>query len=291
MSYQTIVNYTKKNDGYKNNGALTVRGIMIHSTATPGIMAKEFRERFNKANLGKSVHGFIDDKYYVQCLPYNKKAGHCRYNGNNTHIGIELCEPKNWKTDKAYFEKVYANAVELAADLCKQFGLTEANIIDHAEGYKQGIASNHADVGHWFPLFGKSMNTFRADVKEKLNVAAEAEKGKKQIVKDLQRALNKDYNETLDVDGSFGKLTQAAVKRHYLKYKKGKTTTKGEFVEWVQTRLVNRGYYLGTYGVMKDGVDGSYGNATAEAIGKFQRDNKLTADKIAGLKTITKLIG
>ena len=31
-----------------------------------------------------------------------------------------------------------------------------------------GIASNHADVMHWFPRFGKSMDTLRADVKAKL---------------------------------------------------------------------------------------------------------------------------
>lgn len=30
---------------------------------------------------------------------------------------------------------------------------------------KRGIASNHKDPGHWFPRFGKSMDTFRRDVK------------------------------------------------------------------------------------------------------------------------------
>ena len=56
-------------------------------------------------------------------------------------------------------------AVELCAYLCKQFGLTEKDIICHSEGYKRGIASNHGDVMHWFPKHGKSMDTFRADVK------------------------------------------------------------------------------------------------------------------------------
>ena len=36
--------------------------------------------------------------------------------------------------------------------------------IDHSEGHKLGIASNHADVAHWFRLHGKSMDAFRADV-------------------------------------------------------------------------------------------------------------------------------
>ncbi|MEI3416303.1 MAG: peptidoglycan recognition family protein [Christensenellaceae bacterium] len=161
---QKIVQYTTQNDGYKKNGTLHVKGIMLHSTATPGILAKEFRDRFDKPGLGKSVHGFIDDVCYVQCLPYDKKAGHCRYSGNDTHIGIELCEPKEWRTDAAYFAKVYANAVQVFSELCREFSLSEADILDHAEGYRRGIASNHSDVGHWFPLFGKSMDTFRADV-------------------------------------------------------------------------------------------------------------------------------
>ena len=32
-----------------------------------------------------------------------------------------------------------------------------------------GIASNHADVMHWFPKFERSMDTLRTAVKEKLN--------------------------------------------------------------------------------------------------------------------------
>ena len=53
--------------------------------------------------------------------------------------------------------------------LCKRYGLTEKDILCHSEGYARGIASNHADVMHWFPKFGKSMDTFRADVKALLD--------------------------------------------------------------------------------------------------------------------------
>lgn len=128
--FETVVAYTTKNDGYQKNGSLQVKGLMLHSTATPGIMALEFRERFNKPGLEKSIHGFLDDACYVQCMPYEKKAGHCRYAGNSTHIGIELCEPKEWQTDAVYFAKVYENAVALFAQLCRQFDLTEQDIID-----------------------------------------------------------------------------------------------------------------------------------------------------------------
>ena len=54
-------------------------------------------------------------------------------------------------------------------NFCKQYGLTEKDILCHSEGYRKGIASNHADVMHWFPKHGKSMDTFRADVQALLS--------------------------------------------------------------------------------------------------------------------------
>jgi hypothetical protein len=86
---------------------------------------------------------------------------------NDTHIGFEICEDA--LTDASYFNAVYKEAAELCAYLCKQYGLTEKNIICHSEGHSQGVASNHGDVMHWFPRFGKSMDAFRADVKKLLD--------------------------------------------------------------------------------------------------------------------------
>ena len=40
----------------------------------------------------------------------------------------------------------------------------ERQLICHSEGYRRGVASNHGDVMHWFPKFGKNMDGFRADV-------------------------------------------------------------------------------------------------------------------------------
>ena len=72
-------------------------------------------------------------------------------------------------SDITYFNAVYKEAVELCAYLCKEYGLTEKDIICHSEGHKKGIASNHGDVMHWFPKHGKSMDTFRSDVKKLLS--------------------------------------------------------------------------------------------------------------------------
>ena len=48
--------------------------------------------------------------------------------------------------------------------------MADGVIIGHYEGHRRGIASNHADPGHWFPKHGKSMDTFRAEVQRLLTV-------------------------------------------------------------------------------------------------------------------------
>ena len=72
------------------------------------------------------------------------------------------------KKNEAYFKAAFKNAVDLCVHLCEQYGLTEKDIISHAEGNKKGIASNHSDVGHWFPKHGENMDSFRAAVKKAL---------------------------------------------------------------------------------------------------------------------------
>lgn len=113
------------------------------------------------AFIGKLKDGLIAT---YQTLPWNHRGWHAGGDANNTHIGFEICEDN--LTDKTYFNKVYKEAVELAAYLCRQYKLTEKNIIGHYEVYQKRIASNHGDPRHWFSKHGKSMDTFRADVKK-----------------------------------------------------------------------------------------------------------------------------
>lgn len=110
----------------------------------------------------------------VQTLPWAQRGWHAG-NGssgrsaNDTHISFEICE--DGLTDPAYFKKVYREAVELTAMLCKKYGLDpkqDGVVICHSEGCRRGIASAHADVEHWFPRHGKSMDDFRVDVAAEL---------------------------------------------------------------------------------------------------------------------------
>ena len=85
---------------------------------------------------------------------------------NNGYIGFEICEDDT--TDPKYFALIYREAVEFCAYLCRQHKLRPSSIVCHAEGYQQGIASNHGDVLHWFPKHGKTMDDFRADVAKEM---------------------------------------------------------------------------------------------------------------------------
>lgn len=104
-----------------------------------------------------------------QTLQWNHRGWHAGGSANNTHISFEICE--DGLIDASYFNKVYQEAVDLCAYLCKVYGLDPSKdgiLICHSEAYKRGIASNHADVMHWFPKHGKSMDAFRAAVKAAL---------------------------------------------------------------------------------------------------------------------------
>lgn len=181
-----------ENACYKAGRTITVKGIMVHSTGAnnpnlkryvgpdDGLLGKnKYNNHWNTARPGGRdvcVHAFIGKLAdgtiaTYQTLPWNHRGWHAGGSANNTHIGFEICEDDT--TDGSYFAKVYKEAVELCVHLCKEYGLTEKDIICHSEGYRKGIASNHGDVMHWFPKHGKSMDSFRADVKALLEAEAE----------------------------------------------------------------------------------------------------------------------
>jgi len=180
------IKHMTRNDCYTTDRIIKPVGIMVHSTATPGVMAGDWFSRWNKSYKAKEinrqvcVHAFLDDKEVWQYLPWNHRGWHAGGDANNNHIGFEICEPGGFsylgskmigydpKKHEDYFRKAFNNAVELSAYLCKMYGLTERDILCHSEGARLGIASSHADVMHWFPKHGETMDTFRAAVKEKL---------------------------------------------------------------------------------------------------------------------------
>lgn len=190
------------NDCYKEGKTIKPKGVMVHSTGANNPNLKRYVQplktdgnystlvaklgtnnngnSWNRSGTGACVHAFIGKLANgsiatAQTLPWNHRGWHAgtgkNGSANNTHISFEICE--DGLSDKNYFNKVYQEAVEVTAYLCKQYGLdplADGVVICHSEGNKRGIASNHGDVMHWFPKHGKSMDTFRADVADKLAV-------------------------------------------------------------------------------------------------------------------------
>lgn len=175
-----------KNPCYTAGKKITVKGLMLHSVGCSQPSASVFVRNWNTSNPARQacVHGFIDantgDVY--KTLPWDHRGWHAGGTANNTHIGVEMCEPdcikytsganftcSNTARAKEMVTRTYNSAVELFAFLCKEYGLNplaDGVIIAHNEGYKRGVASNHADPEHlWKGLnLPYTMDGFRKDV-------------------------------------------------------------------------------------------------------------------------------
>ena len=184
-----------KNPCYTAGRKITVKGLMLHSVGCPQPSAQVFVRNWNKASYDRAcVHGFIDgnDGTVYQCLPWNHRGWHCGASGNNTHIGVEMCEPgcirytggatftcSDKATAQAVAKRTYQAAVELFAMLCQKFNLDplgDGVIVSHKEGCKRGIASNHGDPEHLWTQLGLpyTMDTFRKAVKAAMDGGAAA---------------------------------------------------------------------------------------------------------------------
>jgi hypothetical protein len=181
---QIIESILTKNPCYTAGRTITVKGLMLHSVGCPQPNAQVFIQNWNRPDYKNAcVHGVIDGNTGViyQTLPWNHRGWHGGGSSNNTHIGIEMCEPSCIKytagssftcSDKAAAQasvkKTYNAAVELFAMLCKKFNLNPLkDIVSHREGHALGIATNHGDPEHLWKGVGLNytMDGFRADVK------------------------------------------------------------------------------------------------------------------------------
>ncbi len=171
MKVNKKIRYATKNLCYKAAEKITPKGIMIHSTACPGVMADRFATAFNQPmpnGCEVCCHGFLDPDVYIQILPYHYNGWHAGGSANNSYIGIELCEPYKY-SDKNYFDKIKKCAISLCADLCQQYDISVSKITTHCEGYQNGIASNHSDIDHWWKKYHNyTISNFRKDVKKEL---------------------------------------------------------------------------------------------------------------------------
>ena len=220
------------NECYIRQVGMKPSGVMVHSTGANNPRLSRYVQP-NDGKLGANnngnhfntyrpggrqvcVHAFIGKLAdgtiaTYQTLPWNVRGWHSgkgsKGSANNMgYIGFEICE--DGLTDPIYFGKVYQEAVELTAYLCKMFSLDpkkDGVVICHSEGHKRGIASNHGDVMHWFPKHGKSMDTFRADVAAELNKST----SKTEHKEDTDTMTGKEIIAALTDEQAYQLLTKA----------------------------------------------------------------------------------
>jgi len=196
--------FMRQSTWYQGAGPVTVRGVLWHSTGANNPNLKRYvqpddnapdraellellgvnknRNDWNHITRQAGVHAFIGklaggEAAAVQVGEWNKKAWGCgsgrKGSCNNGWIQFEICE--DGLNDPVYFEQVYREAVELTAYLCQLYkldplgtvtynGVKVPVILCHQDSYRLGLGSGHADVLHWFPKFGKSMEDVRNDV-------------------------------------------------------------------------------------------------------------------------------
>lgn len=186
-----VQSFLTQNPCYTAGRKITVRGLMLHSVGCPQPSAEAFIRNWNRPDFKSAcVHAFVDgnDGTVYQTLPWDHRGWHCGGSGNNTHIGVEMCEPpcirytggstftcSDLTVARAVARTTYQAAVELFAMMCQQFSLdplADGVILSHREGHARGIASNHGDPEHLWTQLGLSytMDGFRADVKAALTV-------------------------------------------------------------------------------------------------------------------------
>ena len=239
-----LVCMMKNSTCYKGTSVMTIKGVLWHSTGANNPNLKRYvQPGDNDANkdqliklLGKNSYGndwnHINHQAGLNCwigkladgtvttvqtMPWNYKPWGCgsgaKGSCNNGWIQFEICE--DGLTDKAYFDKVYEEACQITAYLCKLYnidphgtvnvnGVKVPTILCHADSHKLGLGSNHGDINHWFPKHGKSMETARDDVAKLLGIVEAESPAEKELYR-----VRKTWEDAASQIGAYTDLDNA----------------------------------------------------------------------------------
>jgi uncharacterized protein YgiM (DUF1202 family) len=145
--YLTVRNRTVSN-------RTSIQYLVIHYVGAVS-SAKANCNYFYSEYRGASAHYFVDDNSIWQCVEDKNVAWHCGantyYNGcrNTNSIGIEMCcYNNNGIIDMS--DTVISNTIELAAYICKKYGISIDNVVRHYDvTHKQCPAPFVANSSRW----------------------------------------------------------------------------------------------------------------------------------------------
>ena len=231
---------------YKGTSIMTIKGVLWHSTGANNNSLKRYvqpsddaadraewlkllgtnsnKNDWNHISIQAGLNCWIGELAdgtvtTVQTMPWNYRPWGCGSgsNGscNNGWIQFEICEDD--LKDAEYFSKVYKEACEITAYLCKLYnidplgtvsynGVNVPTILCHADACQLGLGSNHGDVNHWFPKYNKSMETARKDVAALMGQTVSEIKPAEP--KELYR-VRKDWDDPESQIGAFSDLDNA----------------------------------------------------------------------------------
>ena len=218
-----------KNDCYKANKRRTPTGIQVHSVGTKGTNRDRWR-KWNVSDLKKCANAIIDTNGIMQTLDWDVRpwlSGSGKNgNANNWCVGFEICEPSTKNDTPEAADYLYGCVLYLCTELCRDYNIHPSQIKSHSELHREGYASNHADVEHWWGKKGTSweqytMARLRKDVADNLGI--DLTEGSSMISTTLKQGMQGENVRMLQqrltelgypcsADGKFGAKTAAAVK-------------------------------------------------------------------------------
>lgn len=137
--------------------------ITVHNTANATSTARNERNwLINPGNTRTaSFHLVVDDTEAIECIPLGEQALHAgSYDGNNTSIGIEICESGD-------YAKALDNAAELVADMLRERGWGLGRLRRHYDWSGKICPRKMYDGREW-----TGWEQFKAMVAVKLNPPA-----------------------------------------------------------------------------------------------------------------------
>ncbi len=136
--------------------ALTPLGLVIHTTANPGVGDERHFEYWNAADRGSSAHLVVDWDSATELIPWRpgeaEMAWHAGPEANRRFLGLEICETD----DPAQFERTWSNAVDVAVQVLQAHFWGPERLLPHAAVTWWFGGTDHADPLPWLARWGRT---------------------------------------------------------------------------------------------------------------------------------------
>lgn len=233
--------------------------IIVHNTYNDAPAKNEIAYMVRN-DSSTSFHIAVDDVEAIQGIPFNQNSWNCgdgrNGNGNRNGISIEICYSKS---GGERWEKAKTNAVELIAQLLKQYGWGIEQVKKHQDFSNKYCPHRILDEG-WEGFLNLIREKLGQTVVKKPNVQTRPSNDYEVFVGEVQKACG------AKVDGIAGKETLS----------KTITVSKTKNSRHAVVKPIQK--YLNTLGFNCGQVDGIAGKLFDSAVKSYQKANSCVCD-------------